>query len=333
MTTSDTSRACNASLAVARRSGCPSSRWQDAIAQLLAASSAAPPLTYINVGANKGYNVAEFMQRYHSRGAGRLRSSEAWHTALLRSSKGQGRVRYGCGLCNPCKAPRPRERLHVQVEVHAIEMVDVNMRAVQRLFDIFQVPGTVHHLAVANYSGTANYRAATAIGLEHFELGNGRQRRVPCTTLDAFAMAHLRPAQPIGLLSIDAEGSDALILEGASRLLEARRIAVLEFEFIARGFWRSDKGRDQRTLAPVLGRLEAFGYRCFWQGEGGQLAAASGPFWCDAFQFRLRSNLVCSHRADVLGVFCRLAGLLPSGPSNTATSTTSMTTSACIRVA
>ena len=56
-------RDCNASLAVAKHSGCPSGRWQDAIAPLLVASRTAANLTLVNVGANKGYNVAEFLQR------------------------------------------------------------------------------------------------------------------------------------------------------------------------------------------------------------------------------------------------------------------------------
>ena len=79
-----------------------------------------------------------------------------------------------------------------------------------------------------------------------------------------------------------------------------------------RGYWRPERGMDQRRLRPVLDSLEARGYRCFWQGESGRLAAASGPYWCESFQFRTRSNLVCSHRPDVLKVLCGLAGLRAS---------------------
>ena len=304
---------CNASLFVAKHSGCPSSRWQDAIAPLLGrALPAGVNLTFVNVGANKGYNVAEWLQRFHRRGAG-PRTSEAWHKELLRGNpKGRGamRVRYGCGLCNPCKQPPPRAALHLPVDVHAIEMVDVNARALTRLFAAFDVPGRVWHLAMSNYTGTALYRAAAAVGLEHHELGKGANRRVACTTLDAFAEARMPTGQVLDLVSIDTEGQDALVLEGARRLLAARRIRVLEFEFIARGFWRPDHPQ-QRRLAPVLASLEAAGYRCFWQGEertaSGRLAPASGPHWCDAFQFKQRSNLVCAHEEAVLRAFAALA--------------------------
>jgi hypothetical protein len=320
---------CNASLRIAKRSGCPSAAWQDAIAPLLARSHQGN-LTLVNVGANKGYNVAEFLQRFHSPRLqpARKLTSTAWHTELLRADayKRGVRVRFGCGLCNACRAPPPRARFNVPVDVHAVEMVRLNAQALRNLFAAFHVPGAVHHLAMSNFSGTATYRAATQVGLEHYELGKDvdkfRSESVPCATLDDFATRQLRPrqlvpAEPRGggggaargddgpridLLSIDAEGQDALVLEGAAELLRRRAVGVLEFEYIMRGYWRADKGRDQRLLADVLARLETFGYACYWQGESGQLAHASGAYWCEAFAFRLRANLVCAHRPDVLRI-------------------------------
>lgn len=313
---------CNTSLFVAKHSGCPASRWQDAIAPLLVQQhslTSMQNLTFVNIGANKGYNVAEFLQRYHHRGGRAAPSSEAWHTELMKAGTEQRlRVRYGCGLCNACRSRPPRARQHVAVNVHAVEMVKANARVLRRLFSAFSIPGTVHHLAMSNYSGVARYRAAPSIGLEHYELGKDvdkyRSERVRCATLDEFAALHLgwprgtppqlpnRQLPLIDLLSVDVEGQDALVLEGATELLGAKAVAVLEFEFIGRGFWRSDH-QDQRLLRDVLRKLESFGYRCFWQGESGTLAPASGPYWCDAFQFRIRSNLVCSHLPEVLREF------------------------------
>ena len=196
-------------------------------------------------------------------------------------------------------------------------------------------PSQVHHLAMSNYSGVALYRAAPAIGLEHYELGKDvakyRSERVQCLTLDAFAARHLAPTQwpstswrlppaarrapatasgalgRIDLLSVDVEGQDALVIEGALGLLRRKAIDVLEFEYIGRGFWRSDKGADQRQLSSTLATLQRHGYDCYWQGESGSLARASGQYWCDEFAFRLRSNLVCSHREDILRTLDGLA--------------------------
>eukprot|EP00326_Haptolina_ericina_P009373 CAMPEP_0181226338 /NCGR_PEP_ID=MMETSP1096-20121128/32203_1 /TAXON_ID=156174 ORGANISM="Chrysochromulina ericina, Strain CCMP281" /NCGR_SAMPLE_ID=MMETSP1096 /ASSEMBLY_ACC=CAM_ASM_000453 /LENGTH=147 /DNA_ID=CAMNT_0023319673 /DNA_START=113 /DNA_END=556 /DNA_ORIENTATION=- len=137
----------------------------------------------INVGANKGYNVAEFVQRFHAQGSGPS-SNAVWHAALLKDSR---RVRYGCGMCNACRNARgPRVRHHEAIDVHAIEMVVLNAKALQRLFAEFHVPGTVHHLALSNYSGIATYGSATAVGLEHFELDKGTNNRVRVQTLDRF---------------------------------------------------------------------------------------------------------------------------------------------------
>ena len=58
-------------------------------------------------------------------------------------------------------------------------------------------------------------------------------------------------------------------------MLRSRSIDVLEFEFIARGFWRRDHA-DQRPLSDVLRRLYRWGYLCYWQGDSGQLARANG---------------------------------------------------------
>ena len=98
---------------------------------------------------------------------------------------------------------------------------------------------------MSNYSGIAEYRQAGAIGLEHFELGKDvtkyKSERVGCLTLDNFASMHLPPpkrsflgvAPPrIDLLSVDAEGQDALILEGAEELLSKLATAGMMLLFI-----------------------------------------------------------------------------------------------------
>eukprot|EP00965_Chrysotila_dentata_P138263 4573111-Pleurochrysis_carterae.AAC.1 len=44
--------ACNRSVAVAQRSNCPSNMWHDAVSKRLAHAN----MTYVNIGANKGFN-------------------------------------------------------------------------------------------------------------------------------------------------------------------------------------------------------------------------------------------------------------------------------------
>ena len=265
-------------------------------------STAAPPYPL------QGYNVADFLQRYHAHSP-HTPTNRAWHKVLLSGPKRSGRVRYGCGLCNSCKGPAPRSRQHVPVSVHAVEMVSLNVNALRRLFAAFHVPGTVHHLAISNRSGFERYSTATAVGLEHLELGKGPvsgagSQRVRVDTLDSFTRA--QGIERVGLLSVDAEGQDALVLEGAEQLLASRRVDVLEFEFIGRGYWRRDHP-EQRQLSSVLAALDRQGYACFWQADNGRLARAGGRFWCDNFRFRFRSNLVCSHVPRIVEVFGAMA--------------------------
>ena len=77
-------------------------------------------------------------------------------------------------------------------------------------------------------------------------------------------------------LAVDTEGSDALVLEGAGRLLLERRVALLEFEFNRMGFWAVDS-EAPRTLTRTLQVLESVGYSCFWQGAVGLAPRATSP--------------------------------------------------------
>ena len=69
--------------------------------------------------------------------------------------------------------------------------------------------------------------------------------------------------------------------------------------------------RSRRTLsgAPAGTFSRDAGYACFWAGNGGNggvLAQASGECWRDCFvqpDGGRWSNLICSHRADVLAIF------------------------------
>ena len=59
-------------------------------------------------------------------------------------------------------------------------------------------------------------------------------------------------------------------------------------------------------MAPVIDWLYRRSYVCFWQGNKGTLAQLSGRCYQEETRNRFgfaRSNAVCTHRADVIGVF------------------------------
>ena len=132
----------------------------------------------------------------------------------------------------------------------------------------------------------------------------GRGFTVPGTTLDAFFAE--RRIRRVALLAIDVNGWDPLVLEGARRTLLACRVDVLSFEYHYMGFW-GRRAADGRSLGSTLGTLAAQGYTCFWDGNDGRLAQASGSCWQDAFEFRKWSNLVCTCRPKLRRAFRELS--------------------------
>ena len=330
---------CARALSIAQRSRCPSSNWkaQSMSRSLLREQKGGRPLVYVNVGANKGFAVAEFLQRFHDDG-GSAPSNAAWYKAI-RAIKPSGM--FQCGMCSACKDEPPPigDRYNVSVRVYAFELLKGNHWLLTKLFERYRVPGVAVNAAVSNYTGTAwaptgvrtgqewssaemgeaakslrstggghatasVQASGNAAGVTLAGRGAARARKlrlapVPSLTIDGWAASE--EVARIDWLSIDAEGWDALILEGAASLLAARRVEILEFEYHSKGMWAATMPlTDRRDLKRVLSMLHGHGYTCFWQGDDGQLAQASGGAWCNSFEWRGHSNLVCAHRADLI---------------------------------
>ena len=140
---------CGRTLAVARNSSCPERVWLNAVAPLLLKQE----MVFINAGANKGYHVAEFLQRFFSDAA----EAAGWRTngdwmAAMRSVKRS--IHTECGVCRECTAPPPTIRLHApSVQVHAFELMACNHHLIDSVFRKLRVPGTAYRMAVANRSG------------------------------------------------------------------------------------------------------------------------------------------------------------------------------------
>ena len=318
-TSGDGSR-CSAAVAVAQRSACPSGRWQDVLTPLLAPANSSEPLVFVDVGANKGYNVAAFLQRYHrpdadlmSRWAQAIRPFVSVELPPGVASRVHG-PHYAllCGNCWTCFAaapPRPA-RMPVDVRVHALEIVAKNANLIRTALAALHVPPSVahvHHMAVSNVSGSVTL-SDSEMGLETSGIAAGGAKggvRVRATTLDDFANRLAWPpgsARVISQLTIDAEGHDPIVLDGARLLLAERRIRIVEFEYNRMGAWM-----EAHALERTIERLHRWRYECFFQGNFGQLARASGANWCAAYEFRGWSNLVCAHEPALLDAMGKLA--------------------------
>lgn len=106
-------------------------------------------------------------------------------------------------------------------------------------------------------------------------------------------------------VTVDTEGYDAMVIEGMSKALEHRRIAVLEFEYHGVGAW-GGKNVERRTLKATLEKLHRLSYKCYF-ATFSSLLPASGACWQAAFEFNDWSNLVCAHEPEALAVLDRVA--------------------------
>lgn len=293
-------------LQVARSSKCPSPNWQAALARRLAEKR--KPVTMINIGANKGYVSVEFLQRFSKINV----SSKDWHRGLRHHMKRRGHEADDdlCGTCDHCKTPLSK-MADLDVRVHAIDILPRNAMILNDLFSAFRLPAHAWNYAVVNSTSfrvsvdarlPTGHELAAAIPKADSAWRTGTT--VPSITLDAFMSA--RGIQRAHLVTVDAEGWDALVIEGAHTSLAKKQIDVLEFEYHGLGFWNSDPSEnynEPRYLRRTLQTLKSSGYVCFWQGSDGRLAEASSPCWREAFEFRDWSNLVCTHRLGFLRSF------------------------------
>lgn len=265
-------------------------------------------MVMMNIGANKGYNLAEWMQRYTNRDD---ISNKKWHQLMMRSAKPPCSLQC-CGVCLVCNRRRIETRADAsgRLQMHAFELQPSNERLLKQLVALTNAPVEVHGTAMSNISGLVWTRDTGAPGYESVAaLKRPARRSFPrnVTTVDAF-MA-LRNIRHVALISVDTEGWDGFVLRGMVSGLRSKSIDVIEFEYMRA--WKIHFG--ETALADTLQWLDGHGYTCFWQGNRGALAQASSTCWIPEFQSRIShrwSNLVCTHRDDILKAFWSISGTM-----------------------
>lgn len=295
-TTHSSCHSDNHSLATARTSGCGSDRWVDALAAQPRFLGTARRLTYFNIGANKGFNIAILLQRL----AGATFSSQQWAGAMTdyfreKHIKRAHHQQNLCGLCHVCTQAVRRSADDVHLDLHAFEMTQQNYEWLAWAFERFALNVTLLHAAVSNASGVASAPAAVRTGEEALTVSLTPRRGytpVRAIALDDYIRA--QSLERVDIVSIDTEGFDALVIEGMRGALVSRVVKVFEFEYHSVSFWAASHP-ESRSLKTTLAWLSELSYDCFWTGGDGCLSPASGACWRDAFEFRLWSNLVCAH--------------------------------------
>ena len=160
---------------------CSDSRWLHTALSASTRSwkSKQAPFTFINVGVNKGYNVAEVLALLQERRNGLLQPKQ-WHKALLEYHSARpelGRnLNLPCGLCSSCTEHVPPLANLGQVSVHAFEMLPKlaswldHARSRFALNDSLQVL----NMAVSSSSGESDVKRSSVrgFGFERTTLGD-----------------------------------------------------------------------------------------------------------------------------------------------------------------
>ena len=197
---------CRRALSIAQRSRCPAGAWKNAqVSQALLAQAHEGQLVYLNAGANKGFGVAEFLQRFDGARAPSSPTNREWFKSI-RAIKPSGM--FQCGMCGACKdPPGPRYHNASSVRVFAFELLKSNHWLLRQLFERHDVPGKALNVAVSNYTGMAWAPTGVRTGQEWSSAEFGRLGKglaaVPSITLDSFATQ--QRLLHVHWLSIDAE--------------------------------------------------------------------------------------------------------------------------------
>lgn len=290
-------------------------------------------VVYVNVGANKGFNVAYLLDLLSTSDRAMNVTTQAWFGALKRYADAQHIPHavlgghHGCGVCDACKSSPTADggsRLRVEaVDVHAFELLDANARWLENAFRVFGLAGRVIHRPVGAESGPLQVETRGQLGFEGAgaitlmsDARGGHLQWHNSTSLDDYlAEAGVRR---VHLLSVDAEKYDLPVLWGLRRSLTARAVDVVEFEYSRdvhmvprmNGHMNGTARVNGWTLKATLAQMHELGYACWWQsgsGRRGCLYPASGRCWREQFECYLKrevrkselcvdaGNLLCAH--------------------------------------
>lgn len=143
---------------------CPDVPWQEALAAALPST----PLrrrVFLNVGANKGYNIAAFVTTWSRQ---RRVSAREWHRGIMAFAREVGsktlqhNPMVACGVCFVCQRAPPPDSHHVRVEdieVHALELLPQNVALLRGVVNRTGLGDLVrvHAVAASNASGVQRF--------------------------------------------------------------------------------------------------------------------------------------------------------------------------------
>ena len=289
-----------------KESSCPSS---DVFTALYDAAFACVPSTILNVGANKGYFVAEILSIF-APFAGV--TPFALGNAIAASNRAVSE-HISCGVCDDCNNIPPPSAAsscsnwnNVSISIYAFEPVADNFRFLQEqlaplIKDEFasNIHLNLHRVAVVqNQTETPSVLFTECKGgSEICHIVSSIKAAsdliynvsvVSTVSLDSFCISH--NLGTVDLLLIDAEGFDPSVLRGASKILAAGQVRALVFEYNTMNNWQIEELGDILTFLDNHG-----GFDC-WMLQQGYVVLLSGCWKSD--MGKEWSNVLCVRRLE-----------------------------------
>lgn len=288
--------------------GCPEDgRWLRALADRIPRQK---PI-FVNVGANKGYGIAAFLQLFSQRNV----TGRMWYhhiQGFARKVDSGFLLRDACGPCGSCSERTKMVHARNGGVAHGLELTMRNRELLRTVASYARVADLVHvHDLVGSNETRSMWRRNDTLNLYGSETGTlcrGYSRTSRCTQptqairLDDFFDAHLGSGVAVYHVLIDAEGWDALVLEGMRNSLLAKRVAIFSFEYTYKGYWSAPEQANCRPLSTLLSWIGNAGYQCFWQTKR-HLVPASGECLSEELHGEVGwSSLLCAHEPAALAV-------------------------------
>ena len=284
----------------------------------------------LNIGANKGYEIAEFVQRHapHRGITNRIWYSEIVKYANITHSK---HLRWSApGGCKDYRNSKPSWATDLpsgqRLRVHAFELNQRTSALLTHLASAFNLSDmvTVHRQPVSDVSGPVCVNQGPA----GYEKGGIRivaaarcSEYLNAISIDSFLRR--TPFSHVFQLVVDTEGHDAAVLMGMRQSLRERRIRILQFEYSGR--WPVEPKeckvrsldahypvackKPSRTLGSTVRWMwEEAGYACYFTGaQDGAMIPISNACWRPELEVRRWSDVLCAHQQGDIDVLSELS--------------------------
>ena len=257
----------------ANNSKCPLESWLNTFQRL----SPSTNKVFVNVGCNKGYNLAHWASVWVPTGNV---SSREWYKYLAMMGVNE------CGVCKECNSTFPLQTdngiLGYTTDFHPLLMIGIdinplNLELITNISNQFNVENLnkihIHiktiHAAVTNHNTFVSMPKCTIAREDcSIQIPSKNEHLIPAITIDTLiSNLHLHNRTNnndqrywIDILLIDTEGGDPQVLIGTRKTLKKKKIRMLVFEYHYIGYWRGIR------LHSWIKLLTSFGYVCYYEG-------------------------------------------------------------------